>query len=46
MEQIQASMDYIDWKQGFYDDILAGKQPYYSNLVRKPELSPASGPNA
>ena len=22
MEQIQASMDYIDWKQGFYDDIL------------------------
>lgn len=33
MGQIQASMDYIDWKQGFYDDILAGKQPYYSHLV-------------
>ena len=33
MGQIQASMDYIDWKQGFYDDILAGRQPYYSNLV-------------
>lgn len=38
MEQIQASMDYIDWKQGFYDDILAGRQPYYSNLVPKGEV--------
>ncbi|MBD9245689.1 MAG: MerR family transcriptional regulator [Coriobacteriaceae bacterium] len=46
MEQIQASMDYIDWKQDFYDDILAGKQPYYSNLVPKPEPAPAFGPNA
>lgn len=37
MGQIQASMDYIDWKQGFYDDILAGRQPYYSNLAPKGE---------
>lgn len=33
MEQIQASMDYIDWRQGFYDDILAGRTEYYSNLT-------------
>lgn len=33
MEQIQASMDYIDWKQGFYDDILASRTEYYSNLT-------------
>ena len=29
-------MAYIDWKQGFYDDVLSGKTAYYSNLV--PEL--------
>ena len=33
MEQIQASMDYIDWKQGFYDDILAGRTEYYGSLT-------------
>lgn len=33
MEQIHESMDYIDWKQGFYDDILAGRTEYYSNLT-------------
>lgn len=33
MAQIQESMDYIDWKQGFYDDVLAGRTEYYSNLV-------------
>ena len=30
---IQESIDYIDWKQQFYDDVLAGKTEYYSNLV-------------
>ena len=25
LEEIQQSIDYIDWKQGFYDDILNGK---------------------
>jgi len=24
--EIQASIDYIDWKQGFYDDVLAGRK--------------------
>ncbi len=30
---VQASIDYIDWKQGFYDDVLAGRTEYYSNLL-------------
>ena len=31
--QLQDAVAYIDWKQGFYDDILSGKAKYYSNLV-------------
>lgn len=31
--QLQASIDYIDWKQGFYDDVLAGRTEYFSNLI-------------
>lgn len=33
LEQIKQSIDYIDWKQGFYDDVLSGKAKYYSNLI-------------
>ena len=33
LAQIQASIDYIDWKQGFYDDVLAGKTKYVTNLI-------------
>lgn len=33
LEQIKQSIDYIDWKQGFYDDVLSGKIKYYSNLI-------------
>lgn len=33
MAEIQASIDYIDWKQGFYDDVLAGHTEYFSNLL-------------
>lgn len=33
MKRIQESIDYIDWKQSFYDDVLSGKTPYYSNLI-------------
>lgn len=32
-EELQAALDYIDWKQGFYDDVLSGKVPYTSNLI-------------
>ncbi|MBE5792867.1 MAG: MerR family transcriptional regulator [Clostridiales bacterium] len=35
MAELQASIDYIDWKQGFYDDVLSGKIEYYSNLISK-----------
>lgn len=31
--QIQESIDYIDWKQGFYDNILSGKTKYFSYLI-------------
>lgn len=34
---IQESIDYIDWKQGFYDDVLSGKTQYYSNLINTEE---------
>ena len=33
MRQVQESIDYIDWKQSFYDDVLSGKRPYESNLI-------------
>lgn len=33
MKRIQESIDYIDWKQGLYDDVLSGKTKYYSNLI-------------
>ncbi|MEE1313762.1 MAG: MerR family transcriptional regulator [Lachnospiraceae bacterium] len=33
MEQIQECLNYIDWKQRFYDDVLSGKTKYFSNLI-------------
>lgn len=36
IEELQKAVAFIDWKQGFYDDVLSGKTEYYSNLV--PEL--------
>lgn len=32
LARIQKSIDYIDWKQGFYDDVMSGKTPYFSNI--------------
>ena len=37
LQQLQNSIDYIDWKQGFYDDVLSGKTKYYSNLINTEE---------
>ena len=34
LKQVQDSIDYIDWKQSFYDDVLSGKTKYYSNLMK------------
>lgn len=31
--QLQAAVEYVDQKQQFYDDVLAGRQPYVSNLL-------------
>lgn len=33
IQEVQESIDYIQWKQGFYDDVLTGKTKYYSNLI-------------
>ena len=34
IDELNASVDYIDWKQEFYDDVLSGKRPFVSNLIR------------
>ena len=33
MEEIQRSIDYVDAKQTFYNDVLAGRVRYFSNLI-------------
>ena len=33
LQQVQDCINYIDWKQGFYDEVLSGKTKYYSNLI-------------
>jgi DNA-binding transcriptional MerR regulator len=32
-KRIEEAIAYIDWKQGFYDDVLSGKIKYISNLI-------------
>lgn len=32
--QLEDSVRYVDEKQQFYDDVLAGRRPYVSNLIR------------
>ena len=32
-KRIQDSIDYIDWKQNFYQEVLEGKREYISNLL-------------
>ena len=34
VQELQDSIAYIDWKQNFYDEVLSGKRPYESNLIR------------
>lgn len=33
IEEIEESINYINWKHQFYDDVLSGKTKYYSNLI-------------
>ena len=37
IRELEDSVAYIDWKQGFYDEVLSGKRPYVSNLIRTAE---------
>lgn len=34
MKSLQEDINYIDWKQCYYDDVLAGKIKYTSNLIQ------------
>lgn len=34
IQKLEDSVSYIDWKQNFYDEVLSGKRPYVSNLIR------------
>ena len=36
INKLQQAVEYIDWKQNFYDEVLSGKTQYYSNLI--PEM--------
>ena len=33
IRELEGSIAYIDWKQNFYDEILAGKRSYESNVA-------------
>ena len=37
IQKLEDSVAYIDWKQNFYDEVLSGKRPYVSNLIRSEE---------
>lgn len=37
IKELEDSIAYIDWKQNFYDEVLSGKRPYVSNLIRTEE---------
>nr|WP_217936469.1 MerR family transcriptional regulator [Enterocloster clostridioformis] len=37
IKELEDSVDYIDWKQNFYDEVLSGARPYVSNLIRVEE---------
>lgn len=35
IKELEDGVSYIDWKQGFYDDVLAGRTEYKSDLLPK-----------
>ena len=39
LKNMQKAIDYIDWKQNFYDDVLSGKIEYHSNLISDEEIA-------
>ena len=36
---LEDSIDYIDWKQNFYDGVMSGKIDYVSNLIPAPRCA-------
>ena len=37
INELQECVEYINWKQQFYDDVMSGKTKYYSNLIEVEE---------
>lgn len=33
MAKLKESLDFLNWKETFYSDVLSGKTKYYSNLI-------------
>lgn len=33
MSELQESLDFLNWKENFYADVLSGKTEYFSNLI-------------
>lgn len=33
MSDLQESLDFLNWKETFYSDVLSGKTKYFSNLI-------------
>ena len=38
-QEIQDSINYINWKHKFYDDVLCGKTKYFSNLMPNKKMT-------
>ncbi len=34
-QEIQEAIDFVHWKQNFYEDVLSGKKEYFSYLIQK-----------
>lgn len=37
IKELQDCVDYVDWKQNFYNEVLTGQRPYESHLIRAEE---------
>lgn len=37
MSDLQESLDFLNWKENFYNDVLSGKTKYFSNLINVDE---------
>lgn len=37
IRELQDCVDHVDWKQNFYSEVLTGRRPYESHLIRAEE---------